>query len=174
MAINTVAVGGKVLTPAGVAAAGGRIVIDLVPAGGSVDDSGTEQVIAPQQLVVIGADGSVNFQLIPTDLIAAPLGGLSFYRATYDVNGVRWVHFWDGPLSTGADPIDIGDIEVTQVLGGLLVFPGPPLLSADPPLTEANRGRHWRVQLAGYPEMERVILKDADGNLTYVTVAQGG
>jgi len=104
MAIATVNVIGDVLLPSG-SAAGGEIRVRISEVG-SVDDGGDERVVVGESRFPIAADGSVDFELIPNDIIS-PSG--TFYVATIaGPTGVARVLGWN--LASAPDPVDIGSI----------------------------------------------------------------
>jgi hypothetical protein len=161
MPIATIAITGGVLAPDGTGVSGGKIEIYLMPPGGHADDGGTEQVIAPRKTVIIEDDGSVDFDLIGNDLITAPSGGATYYKAVYHVGDIQWTQYWDIDSTGGA--IDIGEITILLVgadgLGQLW-----PLLTADLPATERNRGRPYRIKPSGsLPEESRVVMHNGIG-----------
>lgn len=70
MAVPTVSVTGKVLTPTGAAANGGNIVFELNRPGSVIDPaSSARERIGGQVVALIGTDGTLNFNLVPNDVI---------------------------------------------------------------------------------------------------------
>lgn len=119
MAVPTINVVGKVVRPDGVGLAGGDLLVKLIHPG-HADDGGTEVVVgAGPRKYVIEVDGSVDFDLIPTDIITSHDGGSSVYKVTFrQTDGNFWVQFWV-LLASGDNPIDIGDITVVQTIDGV-------------------------------------------------------
>jgi hypothetical protein len=73
----------------------------------TVDDGGINHVVSPQQVSPISADGDVNFEIIPNDVLA-PTG--TAYIIEYILScQVRYREVWQVD-SGGANPIDIGDV----------------------------------------------------------------
>lgn len=137
MAVPTINVIGKVVTPSGAGVAGGSLLVRLLHPG-HVDDGGTEQIVGGVERFVIELDGSVDFELVPTDAISTHDGGAAVYKVTFkDTEGDRWTQFWILEAA-GPDPIDIGDIEVVQTINGVPI----PELSKIPDVdtTGANDG----------------------------------
>jgi len=105
MAVQTTTITGLVLAPSGSPVTGGRIRARLTGPG-TVDDAGTNQKIHGFAEFAIGANGAVNFALVPNDVIS-PAG--SIYSVEFNMpDGASWVEFWS--LATAPDPIEIGDI----------------------------------------------------------------
>jgi hypothetical protein len=107
MAVSVITVDGKVIGPSGVGVPGGEIRIELLPAGGSTDDGGTQQVLGSELVVAISSAGVVDFDLVPNDLIS-PSG--SKYQARFrSADGRRWSKLWN-VLSTDGATQNIGDL----------------------------------------------------------------
>lgn len=107
MAVTRSRITGKILTPEGVGVAGGTIRITLSESG-STEDGGTgTQRVGGTYTATIASDGSVDFYLVPNDVIT-PSG--TTYLAEYVLrNGAHYQENWN--LTTGDK--EIGDI--TQV-----------------------------------------------------------
>ena len=128
---TTVAIDGKVLLPTGVGAPGGE-VRTLLTVAGSVDDGGTEQLINGFSINPIGPDGTVDFSLVPNDIISTV--GPNYYRAAIrtqdkpDGMPIEWILFWS-LLTSDGPTVNIGDILVAAV------FPANPLAAPPPAAT---------------------------------------
>jgi hypothetical protein len=128
MAILTKNIVGKIVAPDGTGWAGGSLYISL-NVSGTVDDAGTEQVIGGTKVYIIQEDGTVNFDLVPNDIIT-PADCVYVVRY-FAPNGDRIAEYWR-VLSTDSSPLDIGDItRVVTISGG---FVGTTLLG----LTDTN------------------------------------
>jgi hypothetical protein len=105
MAVTTTNITGMVLLPSGAPATGGKLRARL-SSPGSVEDGATTQRIGGVTIAEIGSDGSVDFTLVPNDVIT-PEG--SIYAVEYQLlGGSSWQEFW--AVETGSGSIDIGDI----------------------------------------------------------------
>ncbi len=107
MAIERRQIQGTILDPNGVGVAGGTIDFKLDIGSGTTQDDATSAayVVGGSQHVVIGADGSVDFFLVPNDKID-PSG--SNWVATFKLPGLDvFREKWN--LPDGA-VIQIGDI----------------------------------------------------------------
>jgi len=115
VAIATKNIIGKIVTPDAIGWAGGTIYFSL-STHGTVDDGGTEQVIAANGITVIQPDGSVNFNLVPNDIIT-PADTVYIMRF-FAPDGSRMVQVWQ-ILNSDSSPIDIGDVtRVSTIPGG--------------------------------------------------------
>lgn len=80
----------------------------LAQRSGTVDDAGVEQVVSPSFDAVIASDGTVNFAIIPTDIITVESGSAS-YLASYEIEDDAWSQIWE---PTGVSDLDIGDLPI--------------------------------------------------------------
>lgn len=160
MAVSTIIVQGKVLTPDGNGFAGGKLEIRITSPG-AVDDSGTDQIVGGRFVVVVEADGSVNFELIPNDTIDADYETLYRVKFTHP-NHFSWIEYWTLD-SGGADPIDIGAITretISEITGCILV-------DALPAATERLRGKFRTLRGSNnVPDITYQCLKIGPGTTT--------
>jgi len=171
VAISTKTVDGKVVGISGAGAGPGSIKVTPLPLGGHVDDAGTEQVVGTIGTFLIAANGDVNFELIPTEAIAAPSGGSTVYKFEYENGGAKWTDYVE-LFNADTDPINIGDL--TRVAA-----PAPGVGTRWPRYTEAtkpaknasNAGRPYRVKDPGGNEYAEIILEDSVGAFEYVPFA---
>ncbi len=106
--IATVTISGKVVRPNGQGVDGGSITIELSESG-TVDDSGTEQVVGGSFIEKIATNGDVNFTIIPnsgTGSISPP--GTTYLAVIEDSDGRRWSKVWSIAASPSSQ--DIGDL----------------------------------------------------------------
>ncbi len=168
MAVATVTIDGKVVKPDGVGAGGGSIQVALSEYG-TVDDAGTEQVVAPSKTYVIGADGTVGFEIIPNANINTA-SGTSFYRVTYRTgDGDLWTEIWQ--VATTPDPQNIGN--VTRIVPST----GDPGWLVDSLPTASATWRGVRLILKGAPgtqDLEYVCLKGSDDVYRWIPGLVGG
>ncbi|MDH3834761.1 MAG: hypothetical protein OES34_11490 [Nitrosopumilus sp.] len=106
MAIAVKTIDGKIVTPDGVGWAGGTIYFSL-SVHGTVDDAGTEQIVAANGVTVIQSDGSVDFDLIPNDIITP--ADTVYIVKFFAPDGSRMTQHWR-ILTTDPSTINIGDV----------------------------------------------------------------
>jgi hypothetical protein len=118
MAILTKNIVGKIVTPDGIGWAGGSLYISL-NVNCTVDDAGTEQVIGGTKVYIIQEDGSVDFNLVPNDIMT-PADSVYIVRY-FAPDGSRIVEHWR-VLAADSSPLDIGDVtRVVSVSGATLL-----------------------------------------------------
>lgn len=116
MAVPTVTVNGHVLTPSGAVATGGNIILELTRAASATDTaSGVRERIGGVTTAPIAQDGSVNFPMIPNDIIILDgnvTPGGSRYRATISVHSptrATWTETLN--IKSAPNPVAFGAIE---------------------------------------------------------------
>lgn len=116
MAVPTVTVNGKVVTPSGAAVTSGSLKIELSrPATVTDPVGGEKERVGGIQTAAIGSDGSVNFPIVPNDVIVldgnSSPGGTRYIVTFSVVTPVRatWVEYWN--VKTAPNPVAIGAIE---------------------------------------------------------------
>lgn len=117
MAIPTVQIQGKVVTPDGDPVASGRIEVSLSQAGSALDGASSVRLApgasAPGSLITLGTGGVLpaSAVLVPNDAIT-PSG--TYYRARFVVVPadsslpVEWTEKWQ--LASTPNPLDIGAV----------------------------------------------------------------
>jgi hypothetical protein len=130
MAIPTVQIQGKVLTPSGAAPLSGTITAEL-SAPGSVLDGASSVRVAAKAVGRIGAGGAVaEVVLVPNDQVV-PSG--TSYRVTFSVrlpNGrdERWSEVWH--VASAPSPVEIGAVPRLDVTPGVAVTTAPAVAQA--------------------------------------------
>jgi hypothetical protein len=115
MAISTKNITGKIVTPDGVGWAGGSIYYST-SASATVDDGGAEQIVGATKVVSIQLDGSVDFDMIPNDIMT-PADTIYVVRF-FAPDGSRMIQYWR-INNADSSPISIGDVEkVVTIPGG--------------------------------------------------------
>jgi hypothetical protein len=173
MSITTVHVIGKIVTPDGTGVAGGRITFGLsVP--GRVEDAGETERVAPRWSVTIASDGTVDFTIIPNDVISP---SDTYYNVTYaPVGQQEWSE--RVVITTLPSTIEIGDFDV---IGEALPDTGgrfrPPLFPSGIIAGEQYDGWIWRVPgvLGVNPGAIRTCLVNAAGDTwEFIDLVTGG
>ena len=176
MAVDTIQITGLVLLPDATPAQGGDLGIRLVQKNATVDDAGTEQVVAPSSSAIIETDGSVDFELISTDDISV-LSGAPLYRVRYRTGRNDWIEFWSLPNSLG-DPVDIGDIPRISPdpdTPGLLQIPINGAIGGGDTTQDKDRGLFYLIPgAAGDEDLLVCGLKGYDDVVRFKIVATGG
>jgi hypothetical protein len=104
MAINTITITGKIIKANGTPVEGGSIIV-TPQSSGEVDDGGVKQVVGGSFTVPISADGSVNFEIIPS---AEYIGDSINYTAEFTIpDGAKFTREWNDVPGTDQD---IGDL----------------------------------------------------------------
>lgn len=170
MAIPKRTISGTIYRPDGTGIAGGSISIQLSHPGSVMDEATLkDERVAGVAKVAIGADGAVEFDLVPNDEIS-PTG--TFYRVTFrDGDGAEWSDAWEVP--SGGAPLAIGAVPTKQ---GVALSPSFVRLSAVSSLPTA--GPEWHrvmvtIQQAGGPEQGFVCVKNADGSFGWAQAFMG-
>ena len=163
MPIPTITVQGKVITPDGAGAAGGSIeIVAVLP--GAVNDDTVDHVLGKSFEVMIEDDGSVDFDIIPTDAIVTFSGAAEVYRFTYKIGNDTWTELIGPIVEAGPDPIDIGALaRVTSV-----DVPSGGLVNVLPAAAEQYRGKFLTVLGSGIdPDRTWQCLKKAGTPTAY-------
>ena len=170
MAVATTTIDGKVLDVDGSSAGPGSIRIAPLPQGGTVDDGGTTQVVGAVGLVAIATDGSVGFQLIPTNLITSPGGGATIYRFDFETTSAKWTAYYE-LLDSAGDPVNIGALDRVgapeQAIGWRLRHF---TLATRPALTLNNSSRPYVIDDPPFPSWVEIIESDGSGGFGWVNL----
>lgn len=131
MAIPTIQITGRVLTPAGAAPVRGTITARLSQPG-SVLDGSTTQRVAAETSGTIGADGTVTgLALVPNDQIV-PSGTYYEVRVRAALpngnSGEAWSEKWQVP--SGSATLDVGSVPRLGVVPGVAVVSAPAVAQA--------------------------------------------
>lgn len=116
MAMPTTTVQGKVILPDGTAATAGTISFELSEPG-KANDGTYDNRIGGKFETDIASDGSVDFTLVPNDVITRDGQGSpggTYYQVTFLVTSPyrsEWSENWE--VDTTPDPVDIGAITRT-------------------------------------------------------------
>jgi len=174
VAITTIQVAGSVVGPDGSPVSGGHIDVALSPANATVDDAGVEQVVAPDFPIVIASTGAVLFDIIPTQVLTLPSGGIAIYRAEYFIEGGGgWVSFW---VPTGTASIALGDMPLVlgPVPGALRYFVVTSVAGLPTPQVGHRQSVAYLTGGTGVPDAFYRCMKGVDpqGVETYSWVVQ--
>lgn len=162
MAIPHRHVTGKVIVPSGDGASGGTLTIRLSNTGIVTDDSTlVDQKIFGSVKTIIGLDGSVDFSLVPNDIITP---ANTYYIADFALaGGFVWREMWT--IASSATPIAIGSITVLN----------PDTVQTEPGAIPSDRGRVRIVFMGtGYADKVQAALRGDDGTVRWVTIGEGG
>lgn len=108
MAIATVAITGKVVKPNGQPADGGTLRVTLSDSG-TVDDTGTEQVIGGTFETPIMGDGTVSFSIVPNSGTGSITPAGTTYTAVFETSDSEiWTKTWSVAAAPASQ--DIGDL----------------------------------------------------------------
>jgi hypothetical protein len=119
MALPTVQITGKVLTPDGRAPRSGTVTCRLSHPGSALDGP-VSQRVATEVVARVGADGSIAVSLVPNDAIT-PSGTSYLVTFSLTVGGkpISWTETWQ--LASAPATIDIGAVPRLDVVPGIAV-----------------------------------------------------
>lgn len=128
MPLETTQITGTIYDPQGAPVAGGKITIELSHPGSAPDTvSGDDERVAGETIVPIGGDGTVDFTVVPNDVIT-PVG--TIYKIHFETSGRRWREYWS--VDSSPDPLEIGDVNRVAGPSADALVPDVPAVSALP------------------------------------------
>ena len=170
MATEQTTIQGTIYDPTGNPVAGGEIRLQLSqPATAPDTVTSNNERVAGKETVAIGSDGSVNFTLVPNDVMD-PTGVV--YIAIFELpDGTSWKEVWS--IGRAPDPLQIGDItrvtgpSADALIGALAAVTALPIPSAS---------WHRKVLILttpGEPDLAVICLSDGNGNYGWSELTLG-